>query len=146
MNARHRRIRKGVSDLIVVLVMAAIAIPVAFAVQSWLQGQASKVSEQTAVPEISGTLTSKEIRNGTLTATIKLKNNGDSDFKVAGVSIVSSNGTTVTAQYSTIPASGTVSPGQSIVVVATANVSAPQLIVVTLASDTGTTTTVEIPL
>ncbi len=146
MRARSRRMRRGVSDLIVVLVMAAIAIPVAFAVQSWLQGQASKVSEQTAIPEISGTLTSKELRNGTLTVTIKLKNNSDSDFRVTDVSIVSSDGTTTSAQYSTIPAGGTVSPGQTLVIVATGSVSSPQLVVITLTSDTGATTTVEIPL
>lgn len=146
MRARSYRMRRGVSDLIVVLVMAAIAIPVAFAVQSWLQGQASKVSEQTAIPEISGALTSKELRNGMLTVTIRLKNNSDSDFTVAGVSIVSSDGTTASAQYSTIPSGGTVSPGQTLVIVATGNVTSPQLVVVTLTSDTGTTTTVEIPL
>ncbi len=138
--------RRGVSDLIVVLVMAAIAIPVAFAVQSWLQGQASKVSEQTAIPEISGTLTSKELRNGTLTVTIKLKNNSDSDFQVTDVSLVSSDGTTTSAQYSTIPAGGSVSPGQTLVIVATGSVTSPQLVVITLTSDTGETTTVEIPL
>ena len=146
MRTKSRRMRRGVSDLIVVLVMAAIAIPVAFAIQSWLQGQASKVSEQTAIPEISGTLTSKELRNGTLTVTIKLKNNSDSDFSVTGVNIVSSDGTTTTAQYSTIPAGGTVSPGQTLVIVATGSVTSPQLVVITLASDTGATTTVEIPL
>lgn len=146
MRAGSRRMRKGVSDLIVVLVMAAIAIPVAFAVQSWLQGQASKVSEQTAIPEISGTLTSKELRNGTLTVTIKLKNNSDSDFSVTGVNIVGSDGTTTAAQYSTIPAGGTVSPGQTLVIVATGSVTSPQLVVVTLTSDAGATTTVEIPL
>lgn len=146
MRARSRRMRRGVSDLIVVLVMAAIAIPVAFAVQSWLQGQASKVSEQTAIPEISGTLTSKELRNGTLTVTIKLKNNSDSDFQVTDVSLVSSDGTTTSAQYSTIPAGGSVSPGQTLVIVATGSVTSPQLVVITLTSDTGETTTVEIPL
>ncbi len=146
MRARFHRMRRGVSDLIVVLVMAAIAIPVAFAVQSWLQGQASRVSEQTAIPEISGTLTSKELRNGTLTVTIKLKNNSDSDFSVTGVNIVSSDGTTTAAQYSTIPVGGTVGPGQTLVIVATGNVASPQLLVVTLTSDAGVTTTVEIPL
>ncbi len=146
MRTRSRRMRRGVSDLIVVLVMAAIAIPVAFAIQSWLQGQASKVSEQTAIPEISGTLTSKELRNGTLTVTIKLKNNSDSDFSVTGVNIVSSDGTTTTAQYSTIPTEGTVGPGNTLVIVATGSVTSPQLVVITLASDTGATTTVEIPL
>lgn len=146
MGARSRRMRRGVSDLVVVLVMAAIAIPVAFTLQSWLQGQASKVSEQMAIPEISGTLTSKELRNGTLTVTIRLKNNSDSDFRVTDVSIVSSDGTTTSAQYSTIPAGGTVSPGQTLVIVATGSVASPQLVVITLTSDTGATTTVEVPL
>lgn len=146
MSARSRRMRKGVSDLIVVLVMAAIAIPVAFAVQSWLQGQASRVSEQTAIPEVTGIVTSKELRGGILTVTIKLKNNGDSDLQVTNVSIVSVDGTITSAQYSTIPSGGKVSPGQTLTVVASGGATSPQVVVITLTSDTGRATTVEIPL
>ncbi len=75
-----RKMRKGVSDLIVILTLVAIAIPVALAVQGWLSSQASKVSSFSTVPNFDSVVLSKSSNGSTQVYVIKLRNLGDYSY------------------------------------------------------------------
>jgi len=118
---RGRGLRRGVSDLVVILALVAIAIPAAIAVQQWLSSQSSRISSYAAIPSISPILVSKSVNNGRQTFVIKLENTGTNTYSLSGVSatVVFVNGSASTASISTISGGSTLEPSASAVVYVT---------------------------
>ena len=111
-----RKMRKGVSDLIVILTLVAIAIPVALAVQGWLSSQTSRVSSFSTVPNFESILVSKSISGDTQVYIIKIRNLGDYNYSVSDLTAyaVSEAGKVIPAQDKQVVTSNTVlSPGGS---------------------------------
>ncbi len=111
-----RKMRRGVSDLIVILTLVAIAIPVALAVQGWLSSQTSRVSSFSTVPNFESILISKSISGDTQVYIIKIRNLGDYNYNMSGLAAyaVSEAGTVILAQDKQVITSNTVlSPGDS---------------------------------
>ncbi len=111
-----RKMRRGVSDLIVILTLVAIAIPVALAVQGWLSSQTSRVSSFSTVPNFESILISKSISGDTQVYIIKIRNLGDYNYNMSGLAAyaVSEAGTVIPAQGKQVITSNTVlSPGDS---------------------------------
>ncbi|MEM4519109.1 MAG: hypothetical protein QXD94_01550, partial [Sulfolobales archaeon] len=63
-------VKRGVSDLIIVLALISVAIPVTLAVQHWLSSQVGKATTYSVTPKISANLISIDYRNGNFTALI----------------------------------------------------------------------------
>ncbi|MCD6428454.1 MAG: hypothetical protein J7L12_02415 [Desulfurococcales archaeon] len=144
-----RKMRKGVSDLIVILTLVAIAIPVALAVQGWLSSQTSRVSSFSTVPNFESVLVSKSISGDTQVYIIKIKNLGDYSYNMSELTAyaVLESGSVISAQNKEIVTSSTVlSPGDSATISITFKTSDKiKSIVLELPNkDTGKTESIEI--
>jgi len=71
-------LKKGLNELMVVLVLIAIAIPVAFVIQSWLTGQASKTPE---LPDLAATASVRKQGTGVF-VTLTIVNNGKKLYRL----------------------------------------------------------------
>lgn len=98
-NKSRKILRKGVSDLVVILALVAIAIPVALALQGWLGSQASRMSSYTATPQVSGVLVSKSVSSASQVFIIRLKNTGSYNYSLTSITAkaILANGTIVQA-------------------------------------------------
>jgi len=112
----RKRLRKGVSDLVVILTLVAIAIPVALAVQGWLGAQASRMNSYVATPELQATLISKAVNTEGQVFILRLKNSGDSPYgtdSLKGRAILV-NGTIADLTVKAASAGSKILPGSSI--------------------------------
>ncbi len=90
-------LKKGVSDLVVILALVAIAIPVALALQGWLGSQASRMSSYTATPQVSGVLVSKSVSATGQVFVIRVRNSGSYNYSLTsiGAKAILANGSIV---------------------------------------------------
>jgi len=146
---RTRALRAGVSDLVVILALVAIAIPVALALQGWLGAQASRINSYTATPQISGVVISKSYTSSGQVFVIKLKDTGTYNYSLSGVTAkaILANGSVINA-YSVNVASGTTTlqPGTSVTLSVTVNtrVGVKTLVLSLLNENTGKKATVNV--
>jgi len=89
-----RRYRRGLSELVVIMIAVAIAIPVMFLLQTWLTGQISKMPELDAV---TASYSAKALNSNTILVTITVNNNGNEPISLTGVSIIYTSQTSQTA-------------------------------------------------
>ncbi len=112
-------LRKGVSDLVIILTLIAVAVPIALVVQSWLTSQAGRLSETSAIPDVEAMLISSDKTSQHQIFLARLRNTGDKTYDLTGISVylVLSNGTTVQAQeIEVIPSTSKLEPGSSVTV------------------------------
>ncbi len=112
-----RKMRKGVSDLVVILTLVAIAIPIALAVQGWLGAQASRMNSYVATPEIQGVLISKSISSSGQLFVIKVKNLGNGEYNLSTTAVkgkaVLEDGSVVDAIVKIASSTTILKPGES---------------------------------
>ncbi|MCD6084856.1 MAG: hypothetical protein J7J20_04870 [Desulfurococcales archaeon] len=116
-----KKMRKGVSDLVVILTLVAIAIPVALAVQGWLSSQTSRVASFSTVPNFEAILVSKSISVDTQVYVVKIRNLGTYNYSLKDLTAygVLESGEVISASKTTIIASNTersLEPGESITI------------------------------
>ncbi len=93
-NKSREILKKGVSDLVVILALVAIAIPVALALQGWLGSQVSRMSSYTATPQVSGVLVSKSVSATGQVFVIRVRNSGSYNYSLQpiGAKAILANG------------------------------------------------------
>ncbi len=116
-----KKMRKGVSDLIVILTLVAIAIPVALAVQGWLSSQTSRVASFSTIPNFESILISKSISGDTQVYIIRIKNLGTHNYSLSSLKAyaVLESGGVISADNITIITSNTnrpLGPGESVTI------------------------------
>jgi hypothetical protein len=89
---------KGLSELVVIMIAVAIAIPVMFILQAWLTGQIAKMPE---LESIAVTYNAKPINTNTILVSITVTNNGNDPINVEDVSVVytTSNGSVMLQNF-----------------------------------------------
>ncbi len=94
-----KRCAKGLSELVVIMIAVAIAIPVMFLLQAWLTGQIAKMPE---LESVAVTYDAKPINTNTRLVSITVTNNGNDPISVEGVLVVytASNGSVVSQNFS----------------------------------------------
>jgi len=94
----EKRYVKGLSELVVIMIAVAIAIPVMFLLQAWLTGQIAKMPE---LESIAVTYDAKPINTDTMLVSITVTNNGNDPINVEGVSVVytASNGSVISRNF-----------------------------------------------
>ncbi len=80
-----KKISKGLSELIVIMIAIAIAIPVMFLLQSWLVGQMGKMPE---LDSIAATYVSRSINASSFLITLTVSNNGNEPVNVTDITVV----------------------------------------------------------
>jgi len=83
--ARGKRYVKGLSELVVIMIAVAIAIPVMFLLQAWLTGQISKMPE---LESVVATYEAKPVNTGSMLVLVRVANNGNSPISVEDISII----------------------------------------------------------
>ncbi len=129
-NKIRRTLRRGVSDLVVILALVAIAIPVALALQGWLGSQASKINSYTATPQVSGVLVSKSVSSTGQVFVVRVRNTGSYNYSLTSASIeakaILTNGSIIQATVNVASNLNVLQPGTtatlSVVVPTKANV------------------------
>lgn len=94
-----RRYRKGLSELVVIMIAVAIAIPVMFLLQTWLTGQISKMPELDAV---TASYSAKVLNSSSILVIITVNNNGNEPISLTGVSIIYTSPTSQTTSTNVI--------------------------------------------
>ncbi|OYT45014.1 MAG: hypothetical protein B6U85_09180 [Desulfurococcales archaeon ex4484_42] len=118
-----RKLRKGVSDLIIILALVAIAIPIMLTVQHWLSSQTGRVTSYVTIPSLYATVLSKSKTDTVQTIAVKIENKGSETYSVEvnKISVVLSNGTVINANGQILAGSKTLAPGSSTVILVKVN-------------------------
>ncbi len=101
------KVRRGVSDLVVVLTLIAISIPVAMALQNWLGAQASRMNSYVTSPKLQGVVVGKSSGEGYSVIIVKVKNSGDVTYNLskANISVILKDGTVVSGRNGSVKVS-----------------------------------------
>lgn len=93
------RLKRGVSDLIIVLALISVAIPITIAVQHWLTSQVGRATTYSIAPKVTATLISMDYRSNNFTALIKIANRGVNDLNLSDVNaaVIFANGSNTSA-------------------------------------------------
>ena len=118
-----RKLRKGVSDLVIILALVAIAIPIMLTVQHWLSSQTGRVTSYVTIPSLYATVLSKSKTDTVQTIVVKIENKGSETYSVEvnKISVVLSNGTVINANGQILAGSKTLAPGSSTVILVKVN-------------------------
>lgn len=81
----RKRISRGLSELVVIMIAVAIAIPVMFLLQTWLAGQVGKLPE---LDSVTATYVSKSINSSSILVVLNIKNNGNEPINITSISVV----------------------------------------------------------
>ncbi|RLG86100.1 MAG: hypothetical protein DRO15_06595, partial [Thermoprotei archaeon] len=89
--ARSKCMKKGLSELVIIMVLLAIAIPVAFIVQSWLTQQAGVLPQ---VSSVSANIEKKwfNVDTGTTYILVNIRNNGDNPISIIDSYVITPSG------------------------------------------------------
>ena len=118
-----RKLRKGVSDLVIILALVAIAIPIMLTVQHWLSSQTGRVTSYATIPSLYATVLSKSKTDTVQTIVVKIENKGSETYsiEVNKISVVLSNGTVINVNGQILAGSQTLAPGSSTVILVKVN-------------------------
>ena len=88
---RSKCMKKGLSELVIIMVLLAIAIPVAFIVQSWLTQQAGVLPQ---VSSVSANIEKKwfNVDTGTTYILVNIRNNGDNPISIIDSYVITPSG------------------------------------------------------
>jgi|FLYM01.1.fsa_nt_gi hypothetical protein len=81
----RKRISKGLSELVVIMIAVAIAIPVMFILQSWLVGQMGRMPE---LDPVTATYVSRSVAADSLLVTLTVSNNGNEPVNISNITVV----------------------------------------------------------
>ncbi len=87
----RKRISRGLSELVVIMIAVAIAIPVMFLLQTWLAGQVGKLPE---LDSVTAAYVSKSISSGKFLVTLTVNNNGNEHVNISSITVIYTSNTT----------------------------------------------------
>ena len=118
-----KKLRKGVSDLVIILALVAIAIPIMLTVQHWLSSQTGRVTSYVTIPSLYATVLSKTKTDSVQTIVVKIENKGSETYIIEKdkISVVLSNGTVIDINGEILAGSQTLAPGSSTVILVKVN-------------------------
>ena len=145
--AAKRGLRRGVSELVIVLALIAIIIPIVMVLQGWLSSRAGSLESISVVQPLSGYLVSRTYTSSGEVVTIGLRNQGRTPFSIGGFKAVLANGSVVDVRVPGNETSVALEPGSERVFVVTV-ASGPSRVksIVVIATDTSTGRLIETPV
>lgn len=111
-------VRRGVSDLIVILALVAVAIPIMMTVQHWLSAQTGRVSSYVAIPSLYATVLSKSKTDNVQSVVIRLENKGSETYEINlnSISVVLVDGSVMNVSGQLLAGTETLKPASSAVI------------------------------
>ncbi len=117
--AVERGLRRGVSELVIVLALIAIIIPIVMVLQGWLSSRAGSLEGINVIQPLSGYVISRTYTDGREVITIGLRNQGQTSYEVKGFKAVLVNGSVRDVEWSSSTAGTVLEPGSERVFVIT---------------------------
>ncbi len=105
-------LKRGVSDLIIVLALISVAVPITLALQHWLTFQVGRATTYSVTPKVTTSIVSMDYRNSSFTAVIEVVNRGVDDVNISNINatVLLANGTNITTALKIISGRGVLSP------------------------------------
>ncbi|MEM0066682.1 MAG: hypothetical protein QXH88_07160, partial [Sulfolobales archaeon] len=94
----RKKLRRGISELVIILALVAIVIPIVMVVQGWLSSRAGSLENMNVIQPLSGYLVSRSYTNGEEVITIGIRNQGQTSYNVIKFKAILANGTVVEAR------------------------------------------------
>jgi len=140
--------RRGVSDLIVVLALISIAIPVAVVMQHWLSSQVGRATSYSSVPAVIANLVSTQYRDSNVSIVVSVENRGSNNLNLNNINVklLLENGSAVNGTSQLLSGSSTLAPGgKASVMITASNIGSKVTLVIMEVKDSlGNTIPVEI--
>lgn len=86
-------LRRGISELVIILALIAIIIPTIMAVQGWLSRSVGGLERVNTIPPITGYVISRTSSENSEVITIGVRNQGRETYNLTGFKAVLTNGT-----------------------------------------------------
>lgn len=118
-------LKRGVSDLIIVLALISVAVPITLALQHWLTFQVGRATTYSVTPRITANIISMDYRNNSFTALIEVINRGVDDLSLSSTkaTVLLANGTNTSAALNVISGEKVLSPnGRALLLLTVPNV------------------------
>lgn len=143
----RRKLRKGISELVIILALIAIVVPIVMVVQGWLSSKAGSLDSVNVVRPLSGYLVSRTYTNGREVITIGIKNQDQTAYNITEFKAILTDGRIVNAQQTTGTTKNVIEPGSEKVFVVTVDAGSTRVksIIVT-AAEVATNKLVELPV
>ncbi|MEM2006395.1 MAG: hypothetical protein QXG17_02305 [Sulfolobales archaeon] len=143
----RKKLRRGISELVIILALVAIVIPIVMVVQGWLSSRAGSLENMNIVQPLSGYLVSRTYTNGEEVITVGLRNQGQTSYKVTEFKAILTNGTVVEARNALSNEQVTLEPGsEKIFVIAVSSGTTRVRGLIVVASEVATNKQIEIPI
>lgn len=142
-----KKLRRGISELVIILALIAIVIPVVMVVQGWLSSKAGNLENMNIVQPLSGYLVSRTYANGEEFITFGLRNQGQTSYDIVKFKAILTNGTVVEARETSGSTQTTLKPGSEkvfVVMAVTGSTRVKGMIVV--ATEVATNKQIEVPI
>ncbi|MEM1930623.1 MAG: hypothetical protein QXZ60_00915 [Sulfolobales archaeon] len=143
----RKKLKKGVSELVIILALVAIVIPIVMLIQGWLSSRVGSLESVNLVQPLSGYLISRSYANGEEVITVGIRNQGQTSYNVVKFKAILANGTVVEAREASSSGQVTLSPGSEKVLVVTITTGATRVRgLIVVASEIATNKQVEVPI
>ncbi|MEM0196143.1 MAG: hypothetical protein QXK66_00660 [Sulfolobales archaeon] len=143
----RKKLRRGFSELVIILALVAIVIPIVMVVQGWLSSRAGSLENMNVIQPLSGYLVSRSYTNGEEVITIGIRNQGQTSYNVIKFKAILANGTVVEAREASGGGQVTLNPSSEKILVITVTTGATRVRgLIIVASEVATNKQIEIPI
>lgn len=143
--ASKKLLRRGVSELVIILALIAIIIPTIMAIQSWLLRNVGGLERVNTMPPITGYVISRTYSGNSEVITIGVRNQGRETYNLSGFKAVLADGSVAPANEMS-STTKTLSPGEEKVYVLSTSPNVKSIIVIAKEASSGRTLEVSINL
>lgn len=143
----RKKLRRGISELVIILALVAIVIPIVMVVQGWLSSRAGSLENMNVIQPLSGYLVSRSYTNGEEVITIGIRNQGQTSYNVIKFKAILANGTVVEAREASGGGQVILNPSSEKILVITVTTGATRVRgLIIVASEVATNKQIEIPI
>ncbi|MEM1795352.1 MAG: hypothetical protein QW271_02755 [Sulfolobales archaeon] len=143
----RKKLRRGISELVIILALVAIVIPIVMVVQGWLSSRAGSLENMNVIQPLSGYLVSRSYTNGEEVITIGIRNQGQTSYNVTKFKAILANGAVVDAREASGGGQVILNPSSEKILVITVTTGATRVRgLIIVASEVATNKQIEIPI
>jgi archaellum component FlaF (FlaF/FlaG flagellin family) len=140
-------LRRGVSELVIILALIAIIIPTIMAVQGWLSRNVGGLERVNTMPPLTGYVISRAYSGTSEIITIGLRNQGQETYNLSEFKAVLADGTIVSADEKTGSTTKVLNPGEERIYTLTVNSATSKVkSIIIVAKEANSKRTLEVPI
>lgn len=142
-----KRVKRGVSELVIILALVAIVIPIVMVVQGWLSSRAGSLENMNVVQPLSGYLVSRTYTGSVEFITLGLRNQGQTSYNITRLRAILTSGVVTDATENSGNLRTLLNPGsEKIFVISVTTGSARVRSIIVIATEVTTNRQIEVPI